>query len=97
MTDDREAQLLEEIAKRDELLARQGDKIAALEAETRFLREKIDALVRRVFGSRREKRTPPRSWKARRRGLDPPHVRKSRNPGRLGGSGCRSIFPSKKK
>ena len=40
MSDDRETQLL--------------DKIAALEAENRFLREKIDLLVRRVFGSSSE-------------------------------------------
>jgi transposase len=47
MSDDREAQLLEEIAKRD-------DEIAALRAENRFLSEKIDALVKRVFGSSSE-------------------------------------------
>jgi len=54
MSDDREAQLLEEIAKRDELLAAQADEIAALKAEARFLREKIDLLVKRVFGSSSE-------------------------------------------
>jgi len=47
MSAEREAQLLEELTRRDE-------KIAALEAENRFLREKIDALVRRVFGSSSE-------------------------------------------
>ena len=47
MSDDREAQLLEEIAKRD-------DEIAALRAENRFLSEKIDLLVKRVFGSSSE-------------------------------------------
>lgn len=47
MSDDRETQLLEEIAKRD-------DQIAALKAGNRFLSEKIDALVRRVFGSSSE-------------------------------------------
>lgn len=47
MSDDRETQLLAEIAKRD-------DQIAALKAENRFLSEKIDALVRRVFGSSSE-------------------------------------------
>ena len=47
MSDDREAQLLEESAKRD-------DEIAALRAEIRFLNEKIDALVKRVFGSSSE-------------------------------------------
>ncbi len=54
MSDEREAQLLEEIAKRDEMLAAQADEIAALKAEARFLREKIDLLVRRVFGSSSE-------------------------------------------
>lgn len=47
MSDSPEAHLREELARRD-------DKIAALEAENRFLREKIDALVRRVFGSSSE-------------------------------------------
>jgi len=47
MSEDREAQLLE-------IIARQKDEIAALENETRFLKEKIDALVRRVFGSSSE-------------------------------------------
>ena len=54
MSDDREAQFLEEIAKRDELLAAQADEIVALKAEARFLREKIDLLVKRVFGSSSE-------------------------------------------
>lgn len=47
MSDDRETYLLNEIAKRD-------DENAALKAEIRFLNEKIDALVRRVFGSSSE-------------------------------------------
>lgn len=47
MSDDRETYLLNEIARRDE-------ELAALKAENRFLREKIDALVRRVFGSSSE-------------------------------------------
>lgn len=47
MSEERETQLLEEIARRDE-------KIAALETENRFLREKVDALVKRVFGSSSE-------------------------------------------
>ena len=51
MTADRESQLLAEIARRD-------DEIAALKAENRFLQEKIDALVRRIFGASSEKIDP---------------------------------------
>lgn len=47
MSEDREAKLLEELTRRDE-------EIAALKAENRFLKEKINALVRRVFGSSSE-------------------------------------------
>lgn len=55
MSEDREAQLLRMIAERDEALARFEEKNTALETEVRFLREKIDALVRRVFGASSEK------------------------------------------
>lgn len=47
MSEDREAQLLEEIARRDE-------EIAALKTEIRFLNEKVSALVKRVFGQSSE-------------------------------------------
>jgi transposase len=47
MSEDRETQLLEEIARRDE-------ENAALKAEIRFLNEKINLLVKRIFGSSSE-------------------------------------------
>lgn len=46
----REAELLQKLKEKDLELARRDDRIAALECELRFLREKIDSLVRRVFG-----------------------------------------------
>jgi len=48
-------QLLKKLEEQAAELVRRDDQIAALESENRFLREKIDALVRRVFGSSSER------------------------------------------
>jgi hypothetical protein len=51
MTSSREAELLAELKARDE-------RLVALEKENALLREKIDLLVRRLFGAKSEKLDP---------------------------------------
>jgi transposase len=58
MTPEREAQLLKLLAEKDAELARRDERIAALETELRFLHEKVDLLVRRMFGRSSEQIDP---------------------------------------
>ena len=54
MPDEREQELLAKIAQRDAQLTATEDKLAAAELEIHFLRQKLDALARRLFGKKSE-------------------------------------------
>lgn len=58
MTPEREAQLLRLLAEKDAELARRDERIADLQTELRFMREKVDLLVRRIFGRSSEQIDP---------------------------------------
>ena len=47
-------ELLEKLAKRDEMIARRDERIAELEKENFLLSQKVDALVKRIFGKSSE-------------------------------------------
>jgi len=51
-------ELLAKLAERDEVIARRDERIAQLEKENFLLRQKVDALVRKVFGSSSEAFNP---------------------------------------
>jgi transposase len=51
-------ELLAKLAERDEMIMRRDERIAALEKENLLLRQKVDALVRKVFGSSSEAFNP---------------------------------------
>lgn len=51
-------ELLAKLAERDKVIARRDERIAALEKENLLLRQKVDALVRKVFGSSSEAFNP---------------------------------------
>src|SRR3954463_15399526 len=54
MPDEREQELLQQIAQRDAQLATTQSKLAAAELENEFLRQKLDALARQLFGKKSE-------------------------------------------
>jgi len=51
-------ELLAKLAERDEVIARRDERIAQLEKENFLLRQKVDALVKKVFGSSSEAFNP---------------------------------------
>jgi len=51
-------ELLAKLAARNETISRRDERIAALEKENLLLQQKVDALVRRIFGSSSEPFNP---------------------------------------
>jgi len=51
-------ELLAMLAERNETISRRDERIAALEKENALLQQKVDALVRRIFGSSSEPFNP---------------------------------------
>src|SRR4051794_8987421 len=51
----REAELTEQLRQKDELLRQRGDEIARFKTEIKLLEQKVDLLVRRIYGARSEK------------------------------------------
>jgi transposase len=58
MPDEREQELLAQIAAREAQLTATRDQLAAAELEIHFLRQKLDALARRLFGKKSEQLDP---------------------------------------
>jgi septal ring factor EnvC (AmiA/AmiB activator) len=58
MPDEREQELLAKIAQYEAQLTATEDKLAAAELEINFLRQKLDALARRLFGKKSEQLDP---------------------------------------
>lgn len=51
-------ELLEKLAERDEMISRRDERIAMLEKQNGLLQQKVDALVRKIFGSSSEPFNP---------------------------------------
>jgi len=58
MADERESTLLQKLTERDEVIVRQRNEIGQLRIENTLLRQKVDLLVKRIFGAGSEKLDP---------------------------------------